>query len=243
MEQPAANNDRRGASKKVTAMLARFLVPACAGLLFMLPHGDPHGTARYTGTDVHALVMKKQQVVNQIKTENQQLRGELTTQLNKQLENQGPANATEPSVPSGITGSGITVTLTDAVVPDTLPKDTNVDDLVIHQQDIEATLNALWTGGAEAVSVQGNNVTMTSTIRCVGNVINIDGHLYSPPYEISAIGNNAQLHRALNNDPQIQVIQAYVVRYGLGFSVKDNSEITIKTPEKMAELKYAKAME
>ena len=35
------------------------------------------------------------------------------------------------------------------------PRDASPDDLVVHQQDIQAVVNAMWEAGAEAVTIQG----------------------------------------------------------------------------------------
>lgn len=54
------------------------------------------------------------------------------------------------------------------------------DDLVVHQQDIQAVLNALWSAGAEAVQMQDQRISATSAPRCVGNTLLLDGRTYSP---------------------------------------------------------------
>src|SRR5699024_3476655 len=81
-----------------------------------------------------------------------------------------------------VEGSGVTVKLWDAPLRDPVPEGVRLDDLIVHQQDLEAVINGLWAGGAEAMAVQGHRVTSRSSIRCVGNVLLIDGSVYSPPY-------------------------------------------------------------
>ena len=77
-------------------------------------------------------------------------------------------------------------------------------DLVVHQQDVQAVMNALWAGGAEAMSLQDQRVVSTSAFRCVGNVLCLQGRLYSPPYVIRAIGDpDAMIGRA-RRDPSVQ---------------------------------------
>ena len=50
-------------------------------------------------------------------------------------------------------GPGLVVTLTDAQrdANGRFPRDAAPDDLVVHQQDVQAVLNALWSAGAEAI--------------------------------------------------------------------------------------------
>ena len=44
-------------------------------------------------------------------------------------------------------------------------------DAIVHQQDIQAVVNALWAGGAEAMTIQGQRVVSTTGIKCVGNTV------------------------------------------------------------------------
>ena len=69
--------------------------------------------------------------------------------------------------------------------------------LVVHQQDIQAVVNALWAGGAEAMTIQGQRVMATTGIKCVGNTVVLHGVPYSPPYRIAAVGDPADLLAAL----------------------------------------------
>ena len=88
-------------------------------------------------------------------------------------------------------GPGLVVTLNDAQrdAEGRFPRDASPDDLVVHQQDIEAVLNALWSAGAEGIQMQDQRIIATSVPRCVGNTLLLNGRTYSPPYTITAIGN------------------------------------------------------
>ena len=57
-------------------------------------------------------------------------------------------------------------------------------DVVVHQQDIQAVVNAMWRAGAEAVTIQGQRVISTTGIKCDGNLVSLHGVPYYPPYEI-----------------------------------------------------------
>ena len=57
------------------------------------------------------------------------------------------------------------------------------DLLVVHQEDIQAVVNALWSGGAEAMTIQGQRVISTTAVKCVGNTVVLHGIPYGPPYE------------------------------------------------------------
>ena len=67
-----------------------------------------------------------------------------------------------------------------------MPAGADPDDYVIHQQDVQSVVNALWAGGAEAMMLQDQRVISTSAVRCVGNTLILQGRVYSPPYVITA---------------------------------------------------------
>ena len=90
--------------------------------------------------------------------------------------------------------------------------------LIVHQQDIQAVVNALWTGGAEAMTIQSQRVTSRTGVKCVGNSVVLHGVPYAPPYEIVAIGDQARLEQALADSAAVTIYRQYVDAYGLGFS-------------------------
>jgi len=127
---------------------------------------------------------------------------------------------------SAVHGPGVSVTLNDA------PRSAGLDDvdpdaLVIHQQDVQAVVNALWRGGAEAVMVMDQRLVATSAVKCVGNTLLLQGRVYSPPFRIAAIGNTDHLLHALDIDPGTQLIRDLARVYGLGYDVASTPSITM----------------
>jgi uncharacterized protein YlxW (UPF0749 family) len=128
------------------------------------------------------------------------------------------AVAEEAAGLTDLVGPGLRVTLTDAPA-DVKPAGVSDDALVVHQQDIQAVVNALWAGGAEAMTIQGQRVISTTGIKCVGNTVVLHGVPYAPPYVIEAIGDADSLLAAINDSPSIQIYKQYVDAYGLGYAV------------------------
>lgn len=62
-----------------------------------------------------------------------------------------------------VEGPGLRVTLDDSDLDDP-PAGGGVNDLVIHSQDVQAVVNALWRAGAEAVSINGQRLVSTSAV-------------------------------------------------------------------------------
>jgi uncharacterized protein YlxW (UPF0749 family) len=109
---------------------------------------------------------------------------------------------------------------------DQIPAGFGVDDVVVHQQDVQAVVNALWAGGAEAMMLQDQRVVSTSAVRCVGNTLILQGRVYSPPYVIRAIGDTGRLEAALALSPEVKIYQEYVAAVGLGYDVVTKARAT-----------------
>ena len=92
----------------------------------------------------------------------------------------------------------------------TTPSWVTSDDFVVHQQDLQAVVNALWHGGAEAIQVMDQRIVSTSAVRCVGNTLILQGRVYSPPFVVTAIGDQRQLRAALDHEPGVQLFKEYV---------------------------------
>jgi uncharacterized protein YlxW (UPF0749 family) len=126
-------------------------------------------------------------------------------------------------------GPGLTVTLDDAQrdANGRFPRDASPDDLVVHQQDIQAVLNALWSAGAEAIQMQDQRIIATSVPRCVGNTLLLNGRTYSPPYRVAAIGDATAMQAALAAAPLVILYKQYVVRFGLGYTEQVSPDVHI----------------
>lgn len=142
-----------------------------------------------------------------------------------------------------VEGAGLTVTLDDAP-PNAQAApgypEPQANDLVIHQQDLQAVVNALWQGGAQGIRVMDQRLISTSAVRCVGNTLILQGRVYSPPYKITAVGDRGKLSKALNESPAIQNYQLYVKAYGLGWKVDEHRAVTLPGYSGTVDLHYAK---
>ena len=124
----------------------------------------------------------------------------------------GPAGLTER------TGSAIQVTLDDAGLDARLNYQGDPNDLVVHQQDIQAVANAMWSAGAAAVTIQGQRLISTTGIKCEGNQVTLHGIPYSPPYVIVGIGDQARMEAELTTDPILATYRDYTTIPGGGVS-------------------------
>ena len=141
-----------------------------------------------------------------------------------------------------LSGRAVSVTLDDAPPNATASPgypDPQPNDLVIHQQDLQAVVNALWQGGARGIKVMDQRLISTSAVRCVGNTLILQGRVYSPPYKITAVGDPGKLERALDASPAIQNYLLYVKAYGLGWKVDEHGAVTLPGYSGTVDLHYA----
>jgi uncharacterized protein YlxW (UPF0749 family) len=147
--------------------------------------------------------------------------------------------------PAGFTavaGPGITVVLNDSSrrIRDGGPDAPDNDDLVVHQQDVQAVVNALWAGGAEAMSIMDIRVISTSAVRCVGNTLLLHGQVFSPPFKITAIGEPTAMHRALESAEGVRQFREAVADFGLGYSETVERNVTVRAYDGSSDLRSAR---
>jgi uncharacterized protein YlxW (UPF0749 family) len=136
-------------------------------------------------------------------------------------------------------GPGVVVTLDDAPDSALQAAGKDVSDLLVHQQDIQAVANALWAGGAEAMTIQGQRVVATTGIKCVGNTVVLHGVPYSPPYRIAAIGPVQQMVTSVQSSPYIQLYLQEVTK-GLGWRLDRVADLDMPGYDGANELDYAR---
>lgn len=135
----------------------------------------------------------------------------------------GPTPASAQARRAGLepmSGRGVRVLLDDAPPRD--PDDPlwatlSADDVIVHQADVQAVINALWRGGARGIQVMDQRLVATSAVQCVGNTLLLQGQVYSPPYVITAVGPPRALRAALAADPQVAAYRSWAEVVGLGY--------------------------
>jgi len=153
------------------------------------------------------------------------------------------AEASPLRAPAGLTavsGPGLTVTLDDSHDIPVGPS-LDVNQLVVHQSDIQSVVNALWAGGAEAMTISGERIIATSAVRCVGNTLLLNGRVFSAPFPVVAIGPTVELRAALDRSPGVKLFKQAASYYGLGYTVTSEDHLTLPAYTGPLGLTYAKA--
>jgi uncharacterized protein YlxW (UPF0749 family) len=121
-----------------------------------------------------------------------------------------------------VAGPGVKVTLDDSSMKRSPTG--NLNDLVIHSQDVQAVVNGLWRAGAEAIGINGQRLVSTSAVLCVGNTLLLNGTVHSPPYVISAVGAK---ETEFENDELVRRLHDDADAFGLRFSVSREDELRL----------------
>ncbi|MGY1811218.1 DUF881 domain-containing protein [Blastococcus sp. SYSU D00820] len=229
------------------------VVALAAGLLFATSNRTALGTDLRGGevTELSELIRQRGGVIAGQEEQLAELQAQVE-QLTEQAAGQdGAVAAAQEEGDAGtlsaglvaLTGEGVEITLDDAPRrPDgSLPSGARPDDVVIHQSDVQAVVNALWAAGADGVAIMGVRLVATSAVRCVGNTLLLEGRTYSPPFVVTAIGDADAFRAQLAVSPQVRVFQQAVQAYGLTFAVDDRDEVALPAYEGTPAMEYATA--
>ena len=227
------DNQARGLSRRTKTIFVTTSA-ALAGFLFVASGITADGTNIRTGglEDLRSLVLDRANKVAMLQGEVDSLSREVNelslVNVDSALSSQIIALEQITGL-TPVTGSALEISLNDAprelgvaLAPGVAP-----DDLVVHQQDVQAVVNAMWRGGATAIQVMDQRIISTSAIRCVGNTLSLQGRVYSPPFVITAVGDITELQQALNSEPGVSLYREYVDQFNLGFDVSIVNQVTV----------------
>lgn len=250
-DQPDHADDQQGSRMRLSWRLLVPLVTAGAGLMFAMSFSAAKGSDLRSDRDLTALILERNDVV----AEQARVLDELQAEVDVLSKASAPSDdrvatltalaerVATSAAATPLVGPALTVSLTDAQLgPGELPEGFTPDDVVVHQQDVQAVVNALWSAGADGMMIQDQRVISTSAVRCVGNTLILQGRVYSPPYTITAIGDIEQLQAALDADPTIEIYKQYVDAVGLGYEVEQHRSVELPAYSGSVDLAYAQAL-
>jgi uncharacterized protein YlxW (UPF0749 family) len=229
------------------------VVALAAGLLFATSGRTAQGTDLRAGevTQLSELIGQRQTAIVRQAGQLADLQRQVERLTEQAATRDGAVAAAQSSGDAGtlsaalvaLSGPGVVITLDDAPArPDgSLPVNARPDDLVIHQSDVQAVVNAVWAAASDGVAVMDQRLIATSAVRCVGNTLLLQGRTYSPPFVITAIGDASAIRAQLAVSPQVAVFQQAVEDYGLTFQVRERPEVTVPAYDGPLDLEYASA--
>ena len=140
----------------------------------------------------------------------------------------------EAAAQRAVHGPGVAVVVGDASGTDQVDPNTgqrvpvSVDDNGrIQDRDLQSLVNALWAAGAEAIAVNGQRLTATSTIRQAGEAILVDLRPVQSPYTLAAVGDPATLLPRFADSEAARRFQSYTGLYGIQFTVRAAKDVRL----------------
>jgi uncharacterized protein YlxW (UPF0749 family) len=245
---PTAESPRPAPRRRPSWGLLVPVVTAAAGLMFAMSFQAAQGGDLRADRDLPQLIKEGTARVAERATLLDELQREVETltktnapaddhisSLNRAAEELAGTAAT-----TKVKGPALEVTLDDAHrTADSLPDGFTADDIVVHQQDVQGVVNALWSSGAEAMMIQDQRVISTSAVRCVGNTLILQGRVYAPPYRITAIGDIERMQQGLDADTSVTIYKQYVDAVGLGYGLHTHSSIEFPAYSGSVDFQYA----
>ncbi len=141
---------------------------------------------------------------------------------------------------TGMKGPGIIVVLSDS--PRTPPINTDPYFYIVHDVDLSALVNELWSAGAEAVSVNEQRIVTRSSIRCVGPTVLVNGVRIAAPYTVKGIGPS-DLETALRMPGGFLDSMAALIGNGGQVTINRADEVTIMPYEGSIAFRYSQSFD
>jgi uncharacterized protein YlxW (UPF0749 family) len=125
-----------------------------------------------------------------------------------------------------VKGSGAKVRLGDGPTPINAVTGERNTVARVKDTDLQLATNALWSLGAEAITINGQRLTATSTIRQAGEAILVDFQPVTTPYEVLAVGPD-DLAKDFRDGYAGRFFKSLVSKYGMSFAASDAHDVTL----------------
>ena len=228
----ARDGDPTGWPRRITTTVSALTLVAL-GLLFVVAYRQTVADEPARTQARNALieqVQKRRAGTDQLQQRADALRGEVAAL--RERERGGPAVARLRNLEAAtglapVRGDGARITLGDGATPiDPVTGRRTVDGRV-RDSDLQLAANALWAAGAEAIAVNGQRLTATSTIRQAGEAILVDIRPVGSPYEVVAIGPD-DLADDFREGYAGQFFETLSDRFGISFETAEAEDVTLE---------------
>ncbi|PRY56621.1 uncharacterized protein YlxW (UPF0749 family) [Knoellia remsis] len=204
-------------------------------------------TKQRTKSSLIERIEKGQSVVDERAATAGQLRSEiaaLDVQTLSQVSDELAEDVQRLSLVAGavpVRGPGFVVTIDDAPSQEgegtnAAPREEtteNKDGKVI-SRDLQIVVNSLWEAGAEAVSVNGQRLTSTASIRFAGEAILVDYRPLKRPYVVTAIGDPGSLPATFADGNGGSYLSTLKNSFGIRVETSVRKEVTIPASATLA---------
>ncbi|WBB80787.1 DUF881 domain-containing protein [Micromonospora sp. WMMD882] len=187
-------------------------------------------------------IRDRQDETDRLTARAEQLRAEVARQRDAALSRSAAARLRDLEAATGlgpVRGDGVVVRLADA--PDNADVVTGAGGpgpgRVLYR-DLQLVANALWAAGAEAIAVNDQRLTSTSTIRSAGEAILVDFRPVTGPYRVSAVGPESMRDR-FEASSAAALLRRVAEQTGLSFGAREVEGLTLPEAATDSALRYA----
>ncbi|WP_251150959.1 DUF881 domain-containing protein [Cellulosimicrobium sp. Marseille-Q4280] len=170
--------------------------------------------------DADALATRSNEVSAEIEALQDEALGGLSDDVLADLQREGATTGSQ-----AVEGPGVVVTLDDA--SGGLGADDTTSANLVQDSDLQRVVNALWSGGAEAVAINDQRLTGLSAIRSAGDAILVDLQPLVPPYHVEAVGDADAMRTALVRTGASDYLRLLSTQYGIQSGVTAQSRLEI----------------
>jgi uncharacterized protein YlxW (UPF0749 family) len=135
-------------------------------------------------------------------------------------------------------GPGVVVSLRDSTRP--VPPGAAPGDLLVSAADLRQVIDLLWLSGAEAVSVNGERVAVTTPLTDIGSSVLVNSSYLQPPYQISAIGPADLYTRLATSAAFVAYLQDRAQAVGLDVALLQSDKVQVPAYSGTVNLLYAR---
>jgi uncharacterized protein YlxW (UPF0749 family) len=154
-------------------------------------------------------------------------------QINEDLQRARIAGGLVP-----LQGPGVVFQLEDSVKP-TSPGRNN-DDYRVSARDIRTVVEELWLAGADAVSVNGERLTVSTAILDIGPSVLVNSAFLGQPYQVSAIGPADLYERVSASQGFADFLRARSETYGIQVAFFKPSPVAVPAFAGTVSLRFAR---
>jgi uncharacterized protein YlxW (UPF0749 family) len=236
----AATGSPRRPRRRARTMVA--LTMAVAGLLVAVTYDQAAASAQGREQVRAALVddiRRDSEVTDELAVQLESLRAEVTSTRDdllaasavgqRALDDLARAEGGGAAVP--VAGPGLLVTLANAdPEADDDPVGGGADEDTrgrVRDGDLQLVVNALWSAGAEAISINGQRLGPATAIRFAGEAVLVDFRPVTNPYEVSAIGDPDTLLSEFLASPEVNALAVISESFGLRFEFAREDELSL----------------
>ena len=126
-----------------------------------------------------------------------------------------------------VRGPGAKITLGDGPTPINPVTGERNTVARVKDTDLQLATNTLWALGAEAIAINGQRLTATSTIRQAGEAILVDFRPVTTPYEVVAIGPD-DLAEDFRDGYAGRFFGQLASKYGMSFKASGIDDVTLE---------------